>query len=61
MHWSLIKIYAFHLPAQANAPVVQNGLDKEVAGAAQGISELTFEEDDEDQYYTKDLPSFACT
>jgi len=36
-----------------------NGLDG-VTAAAQGISELTFEEDEEDQFYMKDLPKHAC-
>ncbi|UYV80578.1 UPF1 [Cordylochernes scorpioides] len=39
---------------------LQNGLDRDVATATQGLSELTFEEDEEDQYYTKDLPEHAC-
>ena len=36
-----------------------NGLDG-VTAATQGISELTFEEDEEDQFYMKDLPKHAC-
>lgn len=37
-----------------------NGLDNKVASATQGINELTFEEDEEDQFYMKDLPKHAC-
>ena len=40
---------------------LQNGLDVNVKSATQGMSELTFEEDEEDQFYTKDLPLHACT
>ena len=28
--------------------------------ATQGVNELTFEEDDEEAFYTKDLPAHAC-
>ncbi|XP_064459789.1 regulator of nonsense transcripts 1-like [Ornithodoros turicata] len=35
-----------------------NGLD--VTAAGQALGELTFEEDEEDQFYTKDLPEYAC-
>jgi len=37
-----------------------NGLDNDIKSATQGMGELTFEEDDEDQFYLKDLPKHAC-
>ena len=40
---------------------VQNGIDKDVAATAQGVNELTFEEDEEEAFYTKDLPQHACS
>ena len=47
---------------QVNGPdgVTANGLDKDVNSTTQGVSELTFEEDEEDQFYMKDLPKHAC-
>lgn len=39
--------------------VLQNG-DDAVAKASQLLAELNFEEDEEDTYYTKDLPAHAC-
>ncbi|XP_022243255.1 regulator of nonsense transcripts 1-like isoform X3 [Limulus polyphemus] len=51
-----------HIRSQLNGPEVplQNGLARDVATATQGFGELTFEEDEEDQYYAKDLPDHAC-
>lgn len=43
---------------QLPGEVRTNGL--EVAAAGQALGELTFEEDEEDQYYAKDLPEHAC-
>lgn len=41
--------------------VLQNGaVDDAVAKASQLLPELNFEEDEEDTYYTKDLPLHAC-
>lgn len=40
---------------------VQNGLDRDIGALTQGVNELTFEEDEEDQFYIKDLPKHACT
>lgn len=41
---------------------LQNGVDLDGLGVVtQGVGELTFEEDEEDQYYTKDLPKHACS
>ncbi len=39
---------------------IPNGLDKDVTNVANQVGELTFEEDDEDQFYIKDLPKHAC-
>ncbi|XP_048469912.1 paired amphipathic helix protein Sin3b [Rhincodon typus] len=49
---------------QVNGPdgVLQNGaIDDAVAKASQLLPELNFEEDEEDTYYTKDLPLHACS
>ena len=40
---------------------VQNGLDGAVTRITQGVGELQFEEDEEDQFYMKDLPKHACS
>ena len=50
-----------HLSPQVNGPdgVLQNG-DDPVIKASQLLAELNFEEDEEDTYYTKDLPVHAC-
>lgn len=40
---------------------VQNGLDGAVTPITQGVGELQFEEDEEDQFYMKDLPKHACS
>lgn len=45
--------------SQLDGPLV-NGLDNDIKSATQGMGELTFEEDDEDQFYLKDLPKHAC-
>lgn len=39
--------------------LLQNGVDP-VVKAGQLLGELNFEEDEEDTYYTKDLPAHAC-
>lgn len=41
--------------------ILHNGLDRDVGLASQGVNELTFEEDEEDQFYMKDLPKHACS
>lgn len=49
--------------SQVNGPedVLHNGgVDDPVAKASQLLAELNFEEDEEDTYYTKDLPVHAC-
>ena len=40
---------------------VQNGLDGIVNSVTQGVAELNFEEDEEEQFYMKDLPKYACS
>lgn len=48
---------------QINGPdegLLNGGLDDSVAKASQLLAELNFEEDEEDTYYTKDLPVHAC-
>lgn len=48
---------------QVNGPdeVLHNGgVDDSVAKTSQLLGELNFEEDEEDAYYTKDLPVHAC-
>ena len=47
--------------AKEGSPAV-NGLAGSVAAATGGIGELTFEDaDEEDQFYSKDLPKHACS
>ena len=48
----------FHLQA-TDAPLT-NGLDKDVKAVTGGVNELTFEEDEEEAFFTKDLPAHAC-
>lgn len=48
---------------QLNGPddgLHNGGVDDSVAKASQLLAELNFEEDEEDAYYTKDLPVHAC-
>uniref|UniRef100_H3BXI3 ATP-dependent helicase RENT1 n=1 Tax=Tetraodon nigroviridis TaxID=99883 RepID=H3BXI3_TETNG len=52
------------LDNQINGPddlLHNGGLDDSVAKASQLLAELNFEEDEEDTYYTKDLPVHACS
>uniref|UniRef100_A0AAZ1X2B3 Upf1 domain-containing protein n=1 Tax=Oreochromis aureus TaxID=47969 RepID=A0AAZ1X2B3_OREAU len=49
---------------QVNGPdegLHNGGVDDSVAKASQLLAELNFEEDEEDTYYTKDLPLHACS
>ncbi|XP_009699058.1 PREDICTED: regulator of nonsense transcripts 1-like, partial [Cariama cristata] len=49
---------------RVNGPdgILQNGaVDDNVAKTSQLLAELNFEEDEEDTYYTKDLPVHACS
>ena len=51
------------ISAQVNGPddgLHNGGVDDSVAKASQLLAELNFEEDEEDTYYTKDLPLHAC-
>lgn len=41
-------------------PAVVNGFDP-VASISQGVSDLQFEDDDEEIFYMKDLPKHACS
>lgn len=47
---------------QLNGPDLSlpNGIDRDVCTTTQSLGELTFQEEEEDQYYTKDLPEHAC-
>ena len=54
------KMYFFHQVNGIEVPV-QNGLDGAVTTITQGVGELQFEEDEEDQFYMKDLPKHACS
>lgn len=63
--WSLFCLCDFSsaLLLQVNGPdgILQNGaVDDNVAKTSQLLAELNFEEDEEDTYYTKDLPVHAC-
>uniref|UniRef100_A0AAQ6ABX5 Upf1 domain-containing protein n=1 Tax=Amphiprion ocellaris TaxID=80972 RepID=A0AAQ6ABX5_AMPOC len=52
------------LDSQVNGPdesLHNGGVDDSVAKASQLLAELNFEEDEEDTYYTKDLPLHACS
>uniref|UniRef100_A0AAQ4QSU0 Upf1 domain-containing protein n=1 Tax=Gasterosteus aculeatus aculeatus TaxID=481459 RepID=A0AAQ4QSU0_GASAC len=52
------------LDNQVNGPdegLLNGGVDDSVAKASQLLAELNFEEDEEDTYYTKDLPLHACS
>ncbi|KAK7481622.1 hypothetical protein BaRGS_00027138 [Batillaria attramentaria] len=48
--------------SQVNGPEqpVQNGVDLSINPITQGVGELNFEEEEEDQFYMKDLPKYAC-
>lgn len=62
--WHEVSVHSYdsaHLSSQVNGPdgLLQNG-DDPVVKASQLLAELNFEEDEEDTYYTKDLPVHAC-
>lgn len=47
---------------QVNEVPVQNGIDGTVTTITQGVGELQFEEEEEEeQFYMKDLPKHACS
>lgn len=58
--------FSLSMQAEPSDKPVENGFAEDgatdgVDEAAEGIKELTFEEDEEDQaFYTKDLPTHAC-
>uniref|UniRef100_A0A673BRR1 ATP-dependent helicase RENT1 n=1 Tax=Sphaeramia orbicularis TaxID=375764 RepID=A0A673BRR1_9TELE len=60
--WYAGFAHGLNLSLQINGPdgVLQNG-DDPVVKASQLLAELNFEEDEEDTYYTKDLPVHACS
>lgn len=58
---SQLDVGQSHPPqVQVNGDIGKNGLDADVAATTQTLRELQFEEDEEEAYYTKDLPEFAC-
>ncbi|PSN49697.1 Regulator of nonsense transcripts 1 [Blattella germanica] len=46
--------------SQVNGEVGENGLEVGITTAAKTLGELQFEEEDDEAYYNKDLPEFAC-
>ena len=54
------EMFLFEQGINCDLPV-QNGHDRDMGVLSQGVNELTFEEDEEDQFYIKDLPKHACT
>ena len=56
------SLIEFLLCFQVNGPEtpVQNGVDLSINPITQGVGELNFEEEEEDQFYMKDLPKYAC-
>lgn len=60
--WSIALVRLCPL-LQVNGPddgLHNGGMEDSVAKASQLLAELNFEEDEEDTYYTKDLPVHAC-
>ena len=55
-----IRTCYFHFQTNDSEGGLLNGLDKEVTTVTNQVGELTFEEDEEDQFYIKDLPKHAC-
>ncbi|GLH13682.1 Regulator of nonsense transcripts 1 homolog, partial [Gryllus bimaculatus] len=47
-------------PNQVNGEVVENGLDTDISVTTKALGELQFEEEEDEAYYNKDLPEFAC-
>lgn len=61
--WKNKLLIYFFLILQINGPdegLHNGGMDDSVAKTSQLLGELNFEEDEEDTYYTKDLPIHAC-
>jgi len=46
---------------QVNELPIQNGIDGNVNAITQGVGELQFEEDEDEQFFMKDLPKHACS
>ena len=40
---------------------IENGIDPSINQISQGMGELNFEEEEEDQFFMKDLPKHACS
>lgn len=55
-----IHVYLFlqQVNGDANVP---NDVDSKVNAVNQGVGELNFEEDEEEQFCMKDLPKHACS
>jgi regulator of nonsense transcripts 1 len=45
---------------QINGEVGENGLDADITATTKALGELQFEEEDDEAYYNKDLPEYAC-
>ncbi|XP_059487209.1 regulator of nonsense transcripts 1 [Neocloeon triangulifer] len=48
------------LPGQVNGLILENGTDRDVVAVTSALGELQFEEEEEEAYYNRDLPDFAC-
>lgn len=46
---------------QVSEAPLQNGIDGNVNQITQGVGDLQFEEEEEEQFYMKDLPKHACS
>ena len=58
---TLSMLCFFQVGLSLDAKPVQNGfVEDNVAATVQTLKDLTFEEDEEETYYTKDLPDHAC-
>lgn len=73
LYWALLLVAKLQIVStqlakaglvlQLNGPderLLNGAVDDSVAKASQLLAELNFEEDEEDTYYTKDLPVHAC-
>ena len=57
-----LRLKSFLIVFQVNEVPVQNGIDGTVTTITQGVGELQFEEEEEEeQFYMKDLPKHACS
>lgn len=55
------RCIAKHIYFQVSEVPLQNGVDGSVNQITQGVGDLQFEEDEEEQFYMKDLPKHACS